>query len=164
MDEAKVDHFLDFISRPEFLQDVAYGTRTMKLSHGEKLEIPNVVRTTIVSRLIQMYLAYCEEIGFQPLKRSSLFSIIQARMPITGIWSSTSKGVRCISKKVPGWIRQHCRRRISSIRYPTQSFGSPWRLWLSTCNNRGLECQDSVCEGLPKDGFQTSCQRSQPVP
>ncbi|XP_064621124.1 uncharacterized protein LOC135484023 [Lineus longissimus] len=77
MDEVKVDHFLHFISRPEFLQDVAYGTRTMKLSHGEKLEIQNVVRTTIVSRLIQLYLAYCEEIGFQPLKRSSLFSIIQ---------------------------------------------------------------------------------------
>ncbi|XP_064653010.1 uncharacterized protein LOC135503381 [Lineus longissimus] len=77
LDNVKVDHFLDFISRPEFVQDVAYGTRTMKLSNGEKIEIPNIVRTTIVSRVVQLYQAYCEETDFHPLQRSTLFSIIQ---------------------------------------------------------------------------------------
>ena len=43
LDPAKVDHFLDFISSPSFLQDVAYGKRNLKLSTGEKIEIPNVV-------------------------------------------------------------------------------------------------------------------------
>ena len=28
---AKVDHFLDFVSSPSFLQDVAYGTKKLKL-------------------------------------------------------------------------------------------------------------------------------------
>ncbi|XP_064631618.1 uncharacterized protein LOC135489918 [Lineus longissimus] len=77
LDDVKVDHFLDFDSQPEFLQDVAYGTKTIKLSHGEKLEIPNVVRSVISSRIIDLYLGYCEETGFSSLKRSSLFSIIQ---------------------------------------------------------------------------------------
>ncbi|XP_064637531.1 uncharacterized protein LOC135493845 [Lineus longissimus] len=77
LDDVKVDHFLDFVSQPEFLQDVAYGTKTIKLSHGEKLEIPNVVRSVISSRIIDLYLGYCEETGFSSLKRSSLFSIIQ---------------------------------------------------------------------------------------
>ena len=51
LDPAKVDHFLDFISSPSFLQDVAYGTRHLKLSTGEKIEIPSVVRCAPSSRL-----------------------------------------------------------------------------------------------------------------
>lgn len=77
LDPVKVDHFLDFISSPSFLQDVAYGTKKLKLSNGEDLEIPNVVRTVIASRLIQLYQAYCREENFTPLGRSTLFSIIK---------------------------------------------------------------------------------------
>ena len=34
----KVDHFIDFVNRPYFHQDVAYGTRKLKLDNGETLE------------------------------------------------------------------------------------------------------------------------------
>ena len=34
LDAVKVDHFLDYLSSPSFLQDVAYGTRTLKLENG----------------------------------------------------------------------------------------------------------------------------------
>ena len=81
LDPAKVDHFLDFIASPSFLQDVAYGTKTLKLSDGEKLEIPNVVRTVITSRLVQLYLSYSKESGFQPIGRSTLFNILKVRSP-----------------------------------------------------------------------------------
>ena len=37
LDPVKVDHFLDFILSPSYLQDVAYGTKTLKLSNGEKI-------------------------------------------------------------------------------------------------------------------------------
>ena len=77
LDPSKVDHFLDFISSPSFLQDVAYGTKTLKLSSGEKIDIPNVVRTVISSRLIQLYQIYCLETSFKPLGRSTLFNILK---------------------------------------------------------------------------------------
>ena len=80
LDPAKVDHFLDFISSPSFLQDVAYGTKTLKLSNGEKIDIPNVVRTVISSRLIQLYQTYCLESCFKPLGRSTLFNILKVWM------------------------------------------------------------------------------------
>jgi hypothetical protein len=35
-----VDHFIEFISKPEFVQDMAFGTKTMKLDSGEKITIP----------------------------------------------------------------------------------------------------------------------------
>lgn len=77
LDMKKVDHFVEFASSPLFLQDVAYGTKHLKLTTGEKLEIPGVVRTLISSRLISMYQSYCSEIGYEPLGRSTLYTILQ---------------------------------------------------------------------------------------
>ena len=49
------------ISRPEFVQDVAFGTKTLKLDSGEKIIIPAVIRIVIPSRIIRQYLDYCKE-------------------------------------------------------------------------------------------------------
>jgi len=76
-DPVKVDHFLDFISSPSFLQDVAYGTKTLRLSDGETIEIPNLVRTVVASRLTHLYQSYCSESGFEPMGRSTLLSILK---------------------------------------------------------------------------------------
>ena len=37
--------FVYFISRSTFLQDVAFGTKTVKLHSGESIPIPALVRT-----------------------------------------------------------------------------------------------------------------------
>ena len=58
IDREKVDHFIEFISRPEFVQDVAFGTKTLKLDSGEKIIIPAVIRTVIPARIIRQYLDY----------------------------------------------------------------------------------------------------------
>jgi len=52
----KVDHFIDFVNRPYFYQDVAYGTRVIKLESGEKHAIPNIVRTVTRTTTINRYL------------------------------------------------------------------------------------------------------------
>ena len=73
---AKVDHFLDFVSSPSFLQ-CRVRNKKVETSDGDTLEIPNVVRTVIASRLVQLYTSYCSETGFQPLGRSTLFNILR---------------------------------------------------------------------------------------
>ena len=87
MDPAKVEHFLDFIGSPSFLQDVAYGTKMLKISDGERLEISNVVRTVIASTLVKLYLSYCAETGFQPISRSTLFNILKVSSPTARLHS-----------------------------------------------------------------------------
>ena len=77
LDAVKVDQFLHFLSSPSFLQDVAYGTRTLKLESGQSLEIPNMVRTVIFSHLVRMYLSFCVESNFELLRRSTLLNIIE---------------------------------------------------------------------------------------
>ena len=39
----QIHHFVDYISRPDMVQDVAFGTNTLKLSSGESIVIPAVV-------------------------------------------------------------------------------------------------------------------------
>ena len=76
LDPVKTDHFIDNISRPCFLQDVAYGTRKLKLDSDEHAVIPAVIRTLIPSKIIAQYQAYCEEIEFHPASERTLFRIL----------------------------------------------------------------------------------------
>ena len=79
LDPIKVDHFLDFISSPSFLQNEAYGTKNLKLSDSHTIEIPNVVRTVVASRLIRLCQEHCRESGFKPIGGSTLFNILKVR-------------------------------------------------------------------------------------
>ena len=47
----QLDHFLDYITSPHVTQDLAFGQRHLRLSSGQVLETPNVIRTMIPSRL-----------------------------------------------------------------------------------------------------------------
>ena len=76
---SKVDHFIEFINRPYFYQDVSFGTKLLKLESGETSEMPNVVRTVTRSPMISQYIQFCQEEKCEPLSRSSLFKILEVR-------------------------------------------------------------------------------------
>ena len=79
IDVKKLDHFLDFIHRPYFYQDVSFGTRKLKLDSGEILTMPNVVRTVTRSTMICQYLEFCKEQNVDHLSRSTLYRILDVR-------------------------------------------------------------------------------------
>ena len=82
LDGEKVDHFLDFVSSPHYLQDVAYGTRKLKMSTGESIKVSDIVRTVISSRMVKLYQSYCCEVDFYLLGRSMLFSILKVKCTV----------------------------------------------------------------------------------
>ena len=79
LDTNKVDHFIDFVNRPYFYQDVAFGTRTLTLDGGGKITMPNVILTVTRSTMIMQYLQHCEEESFEPASRSTLCRILEVR-------------------------------------------------------------------------------------
>ena len=79
IDETNVDHFVEFINRPYFSQDVSYGTKFLKLDSGETIEMPNVVHTVTQSTMISLYIQFCQEEKFEPLSRTTLFKILEVR-------------------------------------------------------------------------------------
>jgi len=76
---SKVDHFIEFINRPYFYQDVSFGTKLLKLNSGETIEMPNVVRTVTWSTMISQYIQFCQEEKSEPFSRSTSFKILEVR-------------------------------------------------------------------------------------
>jgi hypothetical protein len=58
-----------------------FGERKLKLSNGETIIVPDVIRNIIPSRIVSQYLAYCKktagEDDFKPLGHSALFYILK---------------------------------------------------------------------------------------
>lgn len=73
---SQVQHCFDFISRPEMVQDVAFGTKSLKLDSGDSIIMPAVVRTMIPSRIIEQYQSDCAQNGFEPAGQRSLYRMI----------------------------------------------------------------------------------------
>ena len=72
----QLDHFLDFITSANIVQDLPFGERKLKLSSKEKIIVPNVVRTVIPDRIVQQYNLFSSEAGFVPMGRSTLLRIL----------------------------------------------------------------------------------------
>ena len=77
LDPVKISHFVNFIARPNFLQDVAYGSKELKLDSGEILTIPNVIRTMVPSRIVKQYISFCQETAFEPVSERTLYRVIE---------------------------------------------------------------------------------------
>ena len=77
IDPMKVEHFINYISRPDLLQDFEFGTKTLKLDSGEHIIIPAVIRTLIPSRITSQYTSYCKQQEFDPTSERSLFRILE---------------------------------------------------------------------------------------
>lgn len=95
IDAAKVDRFLDFISRPDFLQDVAFGTKNLKLHSGEHIIIPAVIRMLIPSCIIEQY----KKEAFGPAGERSLFRILDVcsasmQKSLQGLHNFTAAGAQ----------------------------------------------------------------------
>jgi hypothetical protein len=78
IDVTKLDHFISFITCPYIVQDLPFGQRLLKLSSGEIIQTPNVIRVAVNERIINQYEQYCKEINRNPLSRSTLRRILSA--------------------------------------------------------------------------------------
>jgi len=97
LDMSKVDHFVEFTDRPYFYQDVSHGSKILTLESGDRIEMPNFVRTVTRSTMIEQYLEYCKGQCHEPLSRSTLFKILEVqqasqRKSLHGLENTTADG------------------------------------------------------------------------
>ena len=78
IDLKELDHFLNFITSPYIIQDLPFGEKFLKLSSGEVVQTPNVIRMSVNERIINQYLQCCNETERDPLSRSTLRRILSA--------------------------------------------------------------------------------------
>ena len=101
LSKPKLMHFIEFISSPTYHQAVGYGSKTLQLSSGLEMKIPKVVRNIISSRLINTYLAYCQDQSYETFSRSTLYNILNAcnasqKKNLHGLDNITADGMKAI--------------------------------------------------------------------
>ena len=73
----KLDHFLAFITSTHILQDLPFGEKTLTLSSGSEIKVPNVVRSIIPEHIVLQYVSYCRDTGFTQMSRSTLCKVLK---------------------------------------------------------------------------------------
>ncbi|XP_063435730.1 uncharacterized protein LOC134716650 [Mytilus trossulus] len=76
VDNEKLEHFIDYILSSNIIKDLPYGTKTMKLSSGEIVEVPYLIRSLAPSLLITQYTQYCEAVDIKSLGSLTLYKIL----------------------------------------------------------------------------------------
>ena len=76
--ETQLDHFLQFITSPHIVQDLPFGEKSMGLSNGSMLEVPNVIPALIPERITCQYKQSCQEVGFIPFSQRTMLRILSA--------------------------------------------------------------------------------------
>ncbi|CAF4160876.1 unnamed protein product [Rotaria sordida] len=68
-DPAQVEHFSDFVLSPHISIDLSFGEKTLRLSSGTELYVPDIIRSINSTRIIQQYYEYCHQMcsDFSPL-------------------------------------------------------------------------------------------------
>ena len=74
----QLDHFLSFITSPHLVQDLPFGEKVLVLSTGDKVTVPNVIRTMIPQRIAQQYKSFCQETNFNPFSERTMLRILSA--------------------------------------------------------------------------------------
>ena len=91
-ESAQIEHFIDFIISNYVCTDIPFGQRTLTVSDGTKLNVPDTIRYSNSSRIIMQYYKYTTELysGFSTLHESTLFKILaecktSSRRAISGL-------------------------------------------------------------------------------
>lgn len=76
IDRKQLDHFLAYITSPHLVQDLPFGEKSLKLSSGRVISVPNVIRTMIPQRIAKQYIEYCSETGFEHFSERTMLRIL----------------------------------------------------------------------------------------
>ena len=171
IDLTKLNHFLSFADQPYFYQDVSYGTRSLRLDSGEKLIMPNVVRTVARSTMIAQYFRHCHEEEFEPLGRSTLFQILKVRessqrkslQGLDNIAASGADGFDDLNKIVddleqsgsrPEWCQATRKELKEGKRYLKTEYRAHCREGESPCPDH---CRRYALSDTQSSDFQSPC-------
>jgi hypothetical protein len=96
----QVNHFIDFVLSPHVSADLPFGEKTLCLSNGTELHVPDSIRSMHSTRIIQQYYEYCHQMcpNFEPLGSSSLYKILDCckastRKALQGLNNFVADGV-----------------------------------------------------------------------
>ncbi len=112
IDLAQLDHFLDFITSPHLVQDLPFGEKDLKLSTGEIIKVPNIIRTMVPQRIVRQYQQYCSEVNFEPFSERTMLRVLSecsasVRKSLQGLDYFAADGAQAFDNLI-AVVRQLC--------------------------------------------------------
>ena len=134
VDQGKLEDFISFITSPHVLHDVPFGERLLKLSTGEVIKTPNVIRMMIPERIVQQYQQYCSERGFETMSKRTPHRVldecsVSVRKSLQGLDNFSAQGTEAFDAldklvdklvdcgKTEVWAREMKQKLRSSKQY-----------------------------------------------
>ena len=102
IDRQHLDHFLSFTTSPHLVQDLPLSTKNLKLSNGQSIAVPNLIRTLIPKRIFRQYKQYCSETNFSPFSERTMTRILSEcsaslRKSLQGLDYFAAEGARAFN-------------------------------------------------------------------
>ena len=83
-DIKQLEHFIDFFLSPHITSDLPFGTKKIKLSTGQIVVVPNTIRNSISTKIIEQCHLYCNETQFEQLSDTILYDVLKHCSASTG--------------------------------------------------------------------------------
>ncbi|CAC5385421.1 unnamed protein product [Mytilus coruscus] len=77
IDIAELEHFIDFIISSDVVKDLPFGMKTMKLTSGEIVNVPNLIRSLAPSSLVNQYIQFCDSENVGHLEGGKAFQDLE---------------------------------------------------------------------------------------
>ena len=77
--EEQIAPFIQYILSPAITTDMSFSDKTLNLSSGDRIVVPNTIRKLLPTGIVQAYKEYCNECdeGFKPLVDTCFFEILR---------------------------------------------------------------------------------------
>lgn len=84
------------------MQDLPLSTKNLKLSNGQSIAVPNLIRTLIPKRIFRQYKQYCSETNFSPFSERTMTRILSecsasVRKSLQGLDYFAAEGARAFN-------------------------------------------------------------------
>ena len=168
IDQIKADHFLNYLFESGVLQDVAYGTTTLKYDSGDKQSVSHAVLTALKSHVIQDYFAYCSDVGCEPLSHTTLWNKLSTinpsqRRALGGLDNTTANGLQGIDNLTKLLKDEHLNFEETGLLSDKLEAGKcyikRWHIYKMHCSDQS-ECAMHCCTFALSNPLDTGLQQT----
>ena len=81
IDNASLEHFIQYLFSPSISLDCPFGEKTLKLSSGDKFKVPAIIMRTVRTDVVRLYISYCKQNGYKCHSMRTYMRILEAIGP-----------------------------------------------------------------------------------
>ena len=164
----QLDDFLDYLFTSGYIQDVPFGTTSLKCDSGELLVIPHVVRTSIRANIVKSYKQYCKDNDFVGFSERTLYNILDTckasqRKAMAGLDSYSADGATAFDElhKIIASMNLHADHKTrlkANLESGKQYLKGNYRMHCAVESSCATHCITYSLNDMSNENFKIDCK------